>query len=198
VTWQIHSLTEHFPITRSEIGLCTALACLCGGAAAYGVSPTFGFFSAYLVAAMLLITVIDSRCMMIPDALSLPAIPVGLLGARMVFDTPLAEIAVDNLLAAALAGGTLYAIRAFYYRMRGIEGLGLGDVKLAMVAGSWLGLAALPTVCLLATSAALAAVIIKARFGSQSSTPTMTTAIPFGSFIAPAIVLIWFYSIAIN
>ncbi len=55
--------------------------------------------------------------------------------------------AVESIFSAAFVGGLLYGLRAAYFRMRKIEGLGLGDVKMmAMVAAFW-GLA--PTIMIL-------------------------------------------------
>ncbi len=72
--------------------------------------------------------------------------------------------------------------------MRGFEGLGLGDVKLAGVAGIWIGPQLLAPLALVAAPAALVAVAgYAALLGGTKIHLKMQTA--FGSFIAPAIFL---------
>lgn len=146
--------------------------------------------SGYLLFTMLLVTLIDSRLMIIPDVFSLPAIPLGLVTATLAFPEDRQALLIDHAMAAAIAGLFLYGLRVLYFRLRGVSGLGLGDVKLAAAAGAWVGLAQLPSTCLLATGSALTAVLLR-RMTAPEKTMTMTTAIPFGSFIAPAIVIIW-------
>ena len=53
---------------------------------------------------------------------------------------------------------------ARFRAVRGIEGLGLGDAKLLAAAGAWVGLAALPSVILLAAVAALTVTVLAAPF----------------------------------
>ena len=47
---------------------------------------------------------------------------------------------ISGLLAALMGGGLGLGVRFAYFKLRGIEGLGLGDVKLFAGAGLWLGL----------------------------------------------------------
>jgi leader peptidase (prepilin peptidase)/N-methyltransferase len=148
----------------------------------------------YLAVTMLLIMVIDARRFIIPDRLSLPAIPLGFVAALVAFAEPWSELLSDRLIAAATASGVLYAVRHVHWRWRGIEGLGLGDVKLAAAAGAWLGLANLAPACLLATSAALTTVLLHALFSSTGK-PRATTRVPFGSFIAPTILAMWLWQV---
>jgi leader peptidase (prepilin peptidase) / N-methyltransferase len=143
----------------------------------------------YLAFTMLLITIIDSRVMLIPDVLSLPAIPAGLIAAMVIEHRGVTDVLWDHGLAALIASGFLFVLRASYLRLRGVEGLGLGDVKLAAAAGAWVGLEMLSVTCLLATCGALVAVAMKSFAGGN--TLHMKIAIPFGSFIALAILLSW-------
>jgi leader peptidase (prepilin peptidase)/N-methyltransferase len=46
----------------------------------------------------------------------------------------------DSLLAAAFGAGLLFAIAEIYFRLRHIEGMGFGDVKLVAMIGAFLGL----------------------------------------------------------
>jgi leader peptidase (prepilin peptidase)/N-methyltransferase len=76
-----------------------------------------------------------------------------------------------------------------YRRWRGRDGLGLGDVKLAAVAGAWLGWATIFAVIELAALSALGAYFINARLRRRPL--KKTEFLPFGSFFAPAIWIGW-------
>jgi leader peptidase (prepilin peptidase)/N-methyltransferase len=76
-----------------------------------------------------------------------------------------------------------------YRRWRGRDGLGLGDVKLAAVAGAWLGFVTILAVIELAALSALGAYVIS---GYLRKRPLKGTAfLPFGLFLAPAIWIGW-------
>lgn len=145
----------------------------------------------YLCFAMALITLIDARHFIIPDVISLPSIPLGALATVMVF-TPddWGAGLTESAAGAGLAGGAFYLLRAFYFRLRGVEGLGLGDVKLAAVAGAWLGPQPLAMACLFAALGGLVAALFK-RGRTGAGMPAGKAQIPFGSFIAPAILFFW-------
>ncbi len=84
---------------------------------------------------MLAITVSDVRRFIIPDILSLPAIPAGLaVAAYLALPGEGAGLLLWHVAAMAFGALAFYAIRWGYHRYRGQEGLGLGDVKLAAVA----------------------------------------------------------------
>ncbi len=139
---------------------------------------------------MLAIAAIDADRFIVPDVLSLPAIPVGLLASgRLVSPELSAWVALDNCLGAAAGWLILWAIARSYHSARGQAGLGFGDVKLAAAGGAWVGIAALAQVILLASLAAL--VVVGAR-AAQSGTPVDRHArVPFGAFLAPAIWIVW-------
>jgi leader peptidase (prepilin peptidase) / N-methyltransferase len=87
----------------------------------------------------------------VPDRLSLPAIPAGLIASGLLAsESPAHAMMLSHLIAALVGALSLLAIREAYAVLRGREGLGLGDVKLAAVAGAWTGFAGLPLVLLLA------------------------------------------------
>ena len=90
---------------------------------------------------------------------------------------------------AALAAGLFLLVRIAYRRLRGRDGLGLGDVKLAGAAGAWLSLQMLPISIEIAAITALAAYVFRQR--KRARVLRAAGRIPFGAFFAPAIWLGW-------
>lgn len=119
----------------------------------------------------------DFACFRLPDALTLALFLSGMGLAAMDAGRTLAGAAGS----AALAATILLGLRMGYKAMRGHEGLGLGDVKLAAGLGAGLGVAALPWLGLIASGCALAAAAL-GLFGP----PQRRTALPFGVFLCLA------------
>lgn len=111
-----------------------------------------------IFASLLLILVFtDLRERILPDAVNFTGFGIGLAlspflppadGTAMwianrVFEfpppTPVISV-VDALLGAAFGGGILWTISEGYFRLRKREGMGLGDVKMMLMAGAFLGL----------------------------------------------------------
>lgn len=140
--------------------------------------------SAALGWALLALAEIDRRHLVLPDALVLPLIPAGLA----VIWASVPERLPDAVLGAVLGYASLAALAWLYERLRGREGLGMGDAKLFAAAGAWTTWAGLPSVLLLAGVAGLAfALLTRARGGSLNG----EDALPLGTFMAPAIWLVW-------
>ena len=84
---------------------------------------------------LLLIAALDLEHQWLPDRLTLPLIPLGLLAAWAGFGPPLAERAAG----AAIGWAALALIAFLYRRLRGREGMGGGDPKLLGAIGAWVG-----------------------------------------------------------
>jgi leader peptidase (prepilin peptidase)/N-methyltransferase len=175
-------------------GAAGAAALACGvGIAALSfatLSAAAALASCLLGWGMLAIAAIDARRFMIPDALSLPAIPLGLLASGALLD-PLRDqlVSLDHVIGAGLGGAGFWLVREAYWRLRGREGLGLGDVKLAAAAGAWVGWEHLPEVVLLAAAAALSLAVAQALIARRDLSGRER--IPFGAFLAPAMWAVW-------
>jgi leader peptidase (prepilin peptidase)/N-methyltransferase len=134
---------------------------------------------------------VDARTFLLPDTVTLGALAAGIAAAAAL--APL-DPGWSALEAALRAGGTaaaLYAVRLGYARLRGREGLGLGDVKLAAAIGAWLPLDAIPLCFALAANAALALVL----FARLRGRPMEATArLPFGAFLCAALWLVFYAS----
>ena len=128
---------------------------------------------------LLALACIDWRCHRLPDPLTLPLLLAGLAACAWLQPGRLAGHA-----AAAAAGYAAFRLIALAYRrLRGRDGLGAGDAKLLAAGGAWLGIAALPTLVLLAALATLAAALAAGR--------RRTDAVPFGPGLAAATWALW-------
>lgn len=186
-----HATDDEGPlISRTEIAGCIAFATLVTIAGMVLLTPVAAFATGVLALLMSLITLTDFRHFIIPDVLSLPAVPLGIIANTVVFhgDDWFAGLN-ESVLGAILAAGTFYLLRAMWFRMRGIEGLGLGDVKLAAVAGAWLGPSLLAPACLASALSGLLATLVMALLPRRRI--AMSDEIPFGSFIAPVVLVFW-------
>lgn len=160
------------------------------GVSAYAFTPWTALVSCLLGWAMLAIAIVDARRFTIPDVLSLPAIPAGLLASGWLHDPWSGQlVSLDHVIGACLGGAAFWLVREAYWRLRGREGLGLGDVKLAAAGGAWTGWENLADVVLLASAGALSFAIALAavRRGRLSGTERL----PFGAFLAPSIWVVW-------
>ena len=156
----------------------------------FAASPDWhGAFGSALALLMLAIAVSDIRHFIVPDALSATAFALGLMSAALFDDAPLAEAILICLLRAAAAALPLLALMLLYEWWRGRPGLGLGDVKLAAVAGAWLDWFTNVGVIEVAALAALAAYAVW-RYVLRRPI-VATTPLPFGLFLAPAIWAGW-------
>jgi leader peptidase (prepilin peptidase) / N-methyltransferase len=148
-----------------------------------------GLLGAFLAALMLAIALIDSRRYIIPNQLTGAAAALALVRAGAVGP----EADWQALAWAACRGAAIavpfLALMIAYRRWRGRDGLGLGDVKLAAVAGVWLNFVTIFAVIELAALSALGAYVVS---GYLRKRPLKAAALlPFGLFLAPAIWIGW-------
>jgi leader peptidase (prepilin peptidase)/N-methyltransferase len=148
-----------------------------------------GVFGAFLGLLMLAIAVTDNRRYIIPNELTAAAAALGLLRASTVGPDADWLGAVWAALRATAIAVPMLLLMLGYRRWRGRDGLGLGDIKLAAVAGVWLGWTTIFAVIELATLSAIGAYIVN---GYLNKRPLKATAfLPFGLFLAPAIWIGW-------
>ena len=167
-----------------------ALAALAAAAVTLGATPfPQSMAGAALAAVVVAIVRSDLRDFRIPDLANLAAAVLGLAAAALSAD---ARAGVGLALArGAVMFGAFFAFRALYRRWRGRDGLGLGDVKLAGVAGLWLDANALPFCIESACAAALAALVARRLLTGAAIDPMGR--LPFGAFLAPAIWATWLW-----
>jgi leader peptidase (prepilin peptidase)/N-methyltransferase len=135
---------------------------------------------------LLTLSVIDSRHLILPDVLTLP---LGVLGLIVTFAIDQGQFILH--LAAALVGfATLAIVNELYRRVRGRDGLGLGDAKLLAAGGAWIGLNGLAGIVLIASFTALVCALSQTVFRQGI---TSQTRIAFGPFLSFGIWIIWLY-----
>jgi|BarGraIncu00222A_1022003.scaffolds.fasta_scaffold04565_3 leader peptidase (prepilin peptidase)/N-methyltransferase len=185
--------TENAPTSMKKIRSADLIVGLTGLVAAaasiWAVSGANGFLGAGLALLMLAIAVVDYRYFIIPNELTAAALALAVINAVLAQ----APSMVESVAAAALRGAItmlfFLALRWLYGWLRQREGLGLGDVKLAFVAGAWLDWLMIPVAIEIAALAALMAYGAWQLFGRRPV--NATSRLPFGLFFAPAIWLSW-------
>ena len=159
------------------IELCTAAA-FASVYVLYG--PTVLGFSRLLFAcALLVLFVIDLQHQILPNVITLPGIVVGIV---LSFFVPPGWR--DALIGVVLGGGIPYAIAEAYLRLRGHEGLGMGDVKMLAMIGAFLGWKLMLVTLVLA---AFAGSIV--GLGFIAAGRGRHYALPFGTFLAAGAVV---------
>lgn len=174
-----HRLGAFYPLVElAAVAVALSAALVLDDAAAWLIGATL-----VLGWALLALAWIDHRHLVLPNVLTLPLIPAGLLVAWAVSPESLPH----HLLGAVLGYAGLTAVAALYRRARGRAGLGAGDAKLFAAAGAWLSWEALPSVLLIAGALGL----VLALAGSAGRRLTADTAVPFGPALAGAFWFVW-------
>ena len=147
---------------------------------------------AYFVFASILIACagIDYDFRIIPDRLTLPGTIIGIILSVTLLRGPSAgESFLDSVIGAAVGGGALLGVSLLYRLIRGVEGMGGGDVKLMAMVGAFLGYGlALLTIFIASVGGAVVGLFL-----SRRAPEGMKAALPFGVFLSPAalICLLW-------
>ncbi|EDT00656.1 prepilin peptidase [Burkholderia ambifaria] len=146
-----------------------------GSLAAFG--PTAAALAAFgLCAALLAMSAIDIQTGYLPDSMTLP-----LLWAGLALNLGGTFTSLRSAVVGAMAGYLfLWSIYWLFKWLRGIEGIGFGDLKLLAALGAWMGWAALPQVVLFAAvTGAIVGLVATWRGRMRFEEP-----IPFGPFLA--------------
>jgi leader peptidase (prepilin peptidase) / N-methyltransferase len=145
----------------------------------FGVTAR-AFISALFVVVLVVLSVIDIEQRRIPNRIVLPATAVVLALQLVFFPSQAVEWIV-----ATLGAGFVFLLAYFTYR----AGLGLGDVKLALLLGAGLGKAVVLGVFLGMFAAGIWGLVLISRHGIEARKETM----PLGPFLALGAVLSLFF-----
>lgn len=172
-------ISLQYPLVEAATGLLTGVVAWHFG---YGMQALAAML---LTWALITLSVIDLRHMLLPDRITLPLVWLGLLVA-------LFEVFVDlrSAVIGAMAGYlVLWSVYQAFKLLTGKEGMGYGDFKLLAVLGAWLGWQQLLTVVLLSSLVgALVGIALIVLRGRDHRIP-----LPFGPFLAVAgwLALLW-------
>ena len=166
-------------------------AVVLGAWSLYGFAPAFPI-SAVFALAMIVLFFTDYDHQLLPDAITLTGLVAGLAVAW--FNPFLHgegwESVWSAVSGAGLGAGLLWGFGAAYEKIRGVEAMGLGDVKMMAMVGAFAG-----PVGVLFTI--FGASVVGAFFG-LAMIPlrgrSLQDTLPFGCFLAPAALLALFFA----
>ena len=171
-----------------------------------GIAPTLPVYLVF-VSAMVALIFIDAEHMILPNVITYPLLVVSLL-IRIAFPIVFAQNYFSDtmhvpatylagkpewlislfgaIVGALVGGGSLWLVGAIWKKLRGVDAMGLGDVKMMLGVGALLGwrLAAL-AIFLGAFSGAIIGMIVIARQKDKD----LQTQIPFGIFLGTGSIL---------
>ena len=224
-------ITPRYLVVELTCGLLFLLSCLRMETLADAVK------SCVLCFLLLGLTFTDAETHLLPDAMTLPGVGIGLVlsffstvpgpafvlwplrfsGAATLFQAELQmalRSALNSLLGVAVGAGVLWSIAWIYRKLRNVDGMGLGDVKLMAMVGAFLG--PVLTVFVLCLSSLLGGIFgifilltvfrkrmarYRPSMGSKAVARAWRAAqvtmraleIPFGVFLCLISVVTWFY-----
>ena len=127
--------------------------------------------------ALIVLFMIDLEHQILPDVITLPGIVLGVAFSLLLPPGPLMSV-----LGVVLGGGLLWAIAEAWLRLRKVDAMGFGDVKMLAMVGGWLGVKMVLLTFVLASmmGGLVGAILIGARRAD------MATRVPFGTMLAVA------------
>lgn len=176
-------ISFQYPVVEALTGLISILTLM----HAESLAQYFIWFLLFMCP-LLVVAIIDLKLQIIPDAISLPFIPVGVGVSLYEFYPDWTGALKFSGLGILIGGGSLLILAEVISRLKKRDALGGGDIKLAAMLGAFLGWRALVFVFLASSVLAVIYYIfaaIRKKIKDQS--------IPFGPFLSLAAMLLWFY-----
>ncbi len=174
-----HSISWRYPLVEGLTGILFALT-----VARYGVTLQTAFLLAFLCG-LVVVSFIDLDHQIIPNAITLPGIPLGLLAGLLLGEPPLLDRAIGTLIGA----GFLYLVLFYGGALYGQEAMGEGDLNLIALVGAFLGWKAVALTillgCLFGSAVGLGLMAVR-RLGRRQH-------IPFGPFLSLGAVVALFW-----
>lgn len=163
----------------------------------FGLSVAFFVYVAF-AAALIVISFIDLAVRIVPDAISLPGVGLGLLAALLQYPWPAEHLAIppspiSSFLGVLVGSGILLLVAWLYELLTGAEGMGGGDVKLLAMIGAFLGWPAIPLTLFFASlSGSVIGIFLMARTGAGGK-----YALPFAPFLCLGALVHLFFGTAV-
>ena len=148
----------------------------------FGPTPAL-LMALVLVTVLWMLTLIDLETGLLPDALTLPGIAIGLAFSFWVGDP------VSSLIGAVAGYGMFWLVARLFLLVTKREGMGYGDFKLLAMLGAFFGWQALPFIVFVSS---LSGAVV-GSFYLWLSRRGMRVAVPYGPFLAAAgiVWLLW-------
>jgi len=184
-------ISARYPLIEAISGLIALLLCL-----KFGLTMEWAIFFCFS-AALIVLAFIDMDHRILPDRITLNGIWLGFLvsiyltqpsplvsrlfrSAGIDTTNPRVIALTASVLGAIVGGGLLWGVAEAYLRLRGIEGMGFGDVKMMAMVGAFLG-----------APLALLTIMIGSLLGSiiglvfiRFAKKTREYELPFGTFLS--------------
>lgn len=172
-------ISRRYPLIEAFTGFCSAAAAWHFG---YAAELPFALLLTWSLIAM---SFIDIDHHLLPDAITLPMLWLGLFLSLFSIYTD-SHTAIIGAISGYLSLWTVYQL---FKLATGKEGMGFGDFKLLALFGAWLGWQALPLIILLSSLVGAVIGIAMIVFGKRDAAQP----IPFGPYLAAAgwLALIW-------
>ncbi len=184
-------ISARYPLTEALTGVISMLIYF-----KYGLGLEFAVYLAFS-AALIVLAFIDADHRILPDPITLNGLWIGLLLSLVIFvpgpllarmlqwagySFPSDRLVsfVASTVGAIVGGGILWAVGEAYFRVRGVEGMGFGDVKMMAMVGAFLG--APRTLFTIMAGSLLGSIIglVLMRFGGKDREYEL----PFGTFLS--------------
>lgn len=172
-------ISWRYPLVEALAGTLFAMT-----VARFGVTPRAALLLAFL-SGLVVVSFIDLDHQIIPNVVTLPGIPLGLLAGLVLREPPL----LDRMMGTLLGAGFLYLVLLYGGALFGQEAMGEGDLNLIALVGAFLGWKAVALTiflgCLFGSAVGLA-LIAGRRLGRRQH-------IPFGPFLSLGAVVALFW-----
>ncbi|HEX8843184.1 MAG TPA: prepilin peptidase [Pyrinomonadaceae bacterium] len=193
------SISWRYPAVELLTALIFAIVFLCDAYLRGGLSLAI-LFDLIFVSALIALIFIDAEHMLLPNAITYPGIVFAVI-ARLVIPYAVSPYAFDDFpslasalqgwpvwavslagagLGALVGGGSLWLVGWLWERLRGVEAMGLGDVKMMFMVGAYLGWRlTILTIFLGVFSGSIIGIGLMLRRRERN----MQTQLPFGIFL---------------
>ena len=183
------SIPLQYPLVEAVTGVLSA-----GTLYKFGYSTSYLLYFLLLVAPLIVIAFIDLGHRIIPNVISIPGIGAGILTTSLLGPGlhPVDRL-LFSLIGIATGGGALFLVSWLYEKLRGQEGIGMGDVKLAAMFGAFFGWKGVFVILML--SSLLGSLV--GIFLMVVLKKGLKYAVPFGPFLAGGALIYLFYGNAL-
>jgi leader peptidase (prepilin peptidase)/N-methyltransferase len=183
-------ISVRYPLTEALTAVISALVYL-----KFGLGVEWAVYFAFS-AALIVLAFIDADHRILPDPITKGGIAAGLVVSLFLFiDSSLVARLISaagasptqrlvsfasSLIGALVGGGILWGVGEAYFRVRGVEGMGFGDVKMMAMVGAFLGAPLAVMTIMLGSLVGSVVGLSLMRFGGTDRNYEL----PFGTFLS--------------